>query len=471
MSRQVNRHVASFREVAPVGMHDYDESTGELARSVFEYALDRIRMEPPMDGPVGADQLAEAVGQTITEEGLGGTAALATFTDHLAPACISVDHPRYMAWVPCAPTDTAVLFDLIVGASALSATWWFDGSGAIYAENQALKWISDLAGMPEQAGGCFVPGGTMGNLSALVAARDAAIRRRGGPEARPVRWAVVASEGAHASVSSAARVMDVDVLFAPTDSDRRLRGGAVADAVAARPEGTEVFAVVATSGTTNLGTVDALDEIASVAAANSLWFHVDGAYGGAGLAAASVRYMFNGIEHCDSLIVDPHKWLFAPYDCAALVYRDPAGARLAHTQQAGYLDSINERSDWNPSDYAHHLSRRPRGLPFWFSLAVHGTRAYSEAVEKTLAVTRAGAALIESTPHLELVTKPTLSILAFYRNGWTVEEYAAWSDSLLAEGSALVMPTTVDGVPALRLCIVNPRTGIGDIAAIVESLA
>ncbi len=454
-----------------MGMHDYDESTDELARSVFEYALDRIRMEPPMDGPVGVDQLAEAVGQTITEEGLGGTAALATFTDHLAPACISVDHPRYMAWVPCAPTDTAVLFDLIVGASALSATWWFDGSGAIYAENQALRWISDLAGMPEQAGGCFVSGGTMGNLSALVAARDAAIRRRGGPDNKPVRWAVVASEGAHSSVGSAARVMDVDVLLAPTDSDRRLRGGAVAEAIAARPEGTEAFAVVATSGTTNFGTVDALDEIASVAAANSLWFHVDGAYGGAGLAAASVRHAFEGIEHCDSLIVDPHKWMFAPYDCAALIYRDPAVARLAHTQQAGYLDSINERSDWNPSDYAHHLSRRPRGLPFWFSLAVHGTRAYSEAVEKTLAVTRAGAALIESTPNLELIMEPTLSILAFRRNGWTAEDYAAWSGSLLEDGSALVVPTTVDGAPALRLCIVNPRTEIDDVSAILESLA
>jgi glutamate/tyrosine decarboxylase-like PLP-dependent enzyme len=146
-------------------------------------------------------------------------------------------------------------------------------------------------------------------------------------------------------------------------------------------------------------------------------------------------------------------------------------ARLPHTQQAGYLDSMNERSDWNPSDYAHHLSRRPRGLPFWFSLAAHGTRSYTEAVEKTLTVARAGAALIESTPHLELVMEPTLSILAFRRTGWTAEEYAAWSDSLFEEGSALVVPTKVDGAPALRFCIVNPRTEIDDIAAIVETLA
>jgi len=463
--------VASRREVAAMGMHEYSEATDELAQSVFEYALDRIRMEPPIDTPVAADRLGEAVGMTITKEGLGGAAALAIFADHLAPACLSVDHPRYFAWVPCAPTDAAVLFDLVVGASAMSATWWFDGAGAIYAENQALRWIADLAGMPETAGGCFVSGGTMGNLSALVAARDKAVRRRGGTHKRPGRWAVVASEDAHSSVSSAARVMDVDVLLAPTGPDRRLRGDAVAEAVATRPEGTEVFAVVATSGTTNLGVVDALDEVASVAAANSLWFHVDGAYGAAGLAAGSIRHLFNGIEHCDSLIVDPHKWLFAPYDCAALLYRDPDDARRAHTQEAGYLESINERSEWNPSDYAHHLSRRPRGLPFWFSLAVHGTRSYSEAVEQTLAVTRAGAALIEATPHLELIMEPTLSILAFRRTGWTLEQYASWSDSLLAEGSALVVPTSVDGAPALRFCMVNPRTTVEDLEVVLDTLA
>ena len=146
--------------------------------------------------------------------------------------------------------------------------------------------------------------------------------------------------------------MDVDVLEAGTDDRRRLRGAAVSEAIEGRPAGTEVFAVVATAGTTNLGVVDALDEVGEAAAAAGAWFHVDGAYGCAALAAPSVRDLFDGIERADSLVVDPHKWLFAPFDCAALIYRDPAVARAAHTQHAGYLDPINERGEWNPSDYA-----------------------------------------------------------------------------------------------------------------------
>ena len=287
-----------------MGMHEYDETTDDLAWAVFRYALNRIRMDPPLDGPLTVEQLRDAVGQTITRDGLGGDEALAVFADHLAPACISADHPRYLAFVPGAPSEAAALFDLVVGASSFCGTSWLDASGAVYAENQALRWISDLAGMPAEAGGCFVSGGTMGNLSALVAARDQAGRRSG----RPQRWAVVVADSAHSSVASA--------------------------------------------GTTNLGVVDALDEVGEAAAAAGAWFHVDGAYGCAALAAPSVRDLFDGIERADSLVVDPHKWLFAPFDCAALIYRDPAVARAAHTQHAGYLDPINERGEWNPSDYA-----------------------------------------------------------------------------------------------------------------------
>ena len=450
-----------------MGMHEYDETTDDLAWAVFRYALNRIRMDPPLDGPLTVEQLRDAVGQTITRDGLGGDEALAVFADHLAPACISADHPRYLAFVPGAPSEAAALFDLVVGASSFCGTSWLDASGAVYAENQALRWISDLAGMPAEAGGCFVSGGTMGNLSALVAARDQAGRRSG----RPQRWAVVVADSAHSSVASAAGVMDVDVLEAGTDDRRRLRGAAVSEAIEGRSAGTEVFAVVATAGTTNLGVVDALDEVGEAAAAAGAWFHVDGAYGCAALAAPSVRDLFDGIERADSLVVDPHKWLFAPFDCAALIYRDPAVARAAHTQHAGYLDPINERGEWNPSDYAQMLTRRARGLPFWFSLAVHGTEAYTEAVETTLEVARRGADLIEAAPHLDLIMVPTLSVLAFRRIGWSAGEYAAWSEQLMAEGTALVMPTSVDGEPALRLCIVNPRTTVDDLAVVLDTLS
>ncbi len=158
-----------------------------------------------------------------------------------------------------------------------------------------------------------------------------------------------------------------------------------------------------------------------------------------------MRPAFAGIELADSFIVDPHKWLFAPYDCCALLYRDPGQARAAHSQSAAYLDAITARNEWNPADYAVHLSRRARGLPFWFSLAVHGTDAYAEAIETTLAVTRQVAEEIRARPYLELLIEPELSVLVFRRRGWTAADYDDWSARLFATGTAFVMPTRVAG--------------------------
>ena len=452
-------------------MHEFDHESEELVRSVFDYALDRLRNEPPLDGPMSAEELHALVGETITPAGLGGSEALRRYADHLAPASISADHPRYLAFVPGAPTKAASAFDLVLGSSSLCGSTWLDGAGMVFAENQALRWIADLADMPASAGGCFVTGGTMANLSALVTARYEAIQKRvAARRPRPDRWAVVASESTHSSVDSSARVMDVDVILAAVDGDRRLRGSAVAEAITGRPAGTEVFAVVATAGTTNLGIVDALDGIAEACAEAGVWLHVDGAYGGAAMAAPSVRRRFDGIERCDSLVVDPHKWLFSPFDCAALLYRDPPVARAAHTQHAGYLEPIIDDTVWNPCDYAHVLTRRARGMPFWFSLAVHGTDAYRDAIEHTLDVARAARDLVVAAPHLELLVEPELSVVAFRRTGWDLADYQTWCDRLLANGTALLTPTTVDGTGAMRVCIVNPRTTVEDLAEVLATL-
>jgi L-2,4-diaminobutyrate decarboxylase len=198
--------------------------------------------------------------------------------------------------------------------------------------------------------------------------------------------------------------------------------------------------------------------------------HVDGAYGGAALAAPSARHLFAGVEHADSFIVDPHKWLFSPFDCCALVYRDPAVARRAHTQHAGYLDAINDDMEWNPSDYALHLSRRARGLPFWFSLAANGSDAYRDAIESTLTIAREAAQEIRDRDHVELLVEPDLSVLIFRRIGWTAEHYRAWSKRLLAEGYAFVTPTSYRGDPCTRFAIVNPRTTFSDLAGILATM-
>ncbi len=449
-------------------MHGLTNDTELLGRRLLELVLARQREDPwALGATATAEDLTARVGPTITPSGLGGSEALRRWVEDLAPATVAADHPRYLAFIPHAPTETAVLFDLLIGASGIYAGSWLEASGAVYAENEALRWLANLAGFPPEAGGTFLQGGTLGNLSALHAARHTALAQRGG--VRPARWQIACSAEAHSSVAQAAQVLDVELIDVPVDANHRLSGANLRAALAANAND-GLFAVVASAGATNLGVIDDLSVVADVCRERGVWLHVDGAYGLAALAAPGMRSVFDGIELADSFIVDPHKWLFAPYDCCALLYRDPEQARAAHSQSAAYLDAIAARNEWNPSDYGVQLSRRARGLPFWFSLAVHGTDAYAKAIETTLAVTRQAAEEIRSRPYLELLVEPELSVLVFRRHGWSWADYDAWSARLFASGVAFVMPTRVKGKSAARIVILNPRTTVGDIETILDAM-
>ncbi len=448
-------------------MHEFTAEVEELAKAVMEYSLARLKSDPPLDGPRTEADLYSELGNTITAQGLGGKETLKVFTDTLALACISTDHPRNLAFIPSAPSEYSNLFDLVVGASSLYGGSWQEGAGAVFAENQAIKWLIDIAGLPKSAGGVFVQGGTMGNLSALVVARDQA--RKTHPDTQ--RWVIACSAESHSSITSAAHVMDVDVLKIETNDELRLDGEHVAKAVDELHATTNkrVFAIVGTAGSTNLGIVDDLATLAKAAKERNIWFHVDGAYGLAGLCAPSVRHLYNGVEDADSFIVDPHKWLFAPYDACALVYRNPALAKETHTQHASYLETLHDDS-WSPSDYAIHLTRRVRGLPFWFSLAAHGTDAYSAAVEEGIRLAKESAKRIVAHPNLELVREPELSIVAFTRKGWTPAQYQQWSDALLEKQIGFIPPSKHAGESILRFAFVNPWTSMDDVQMILDTL-
>ena len=227
-----------------------------------------------------------------------------------------------------------------------------------------------------------------------------------------------------------------------------------------------VFAVVATAGTTNAGVIDDLAAIADVCEERGLWLHIDGAYGGAAMAVPAMRDRFAGIERSTSFVVDPHKWLFAPYDAAALLYREPLAAARAHTQEAAYLAGIDHR-EWNPGDLALHLTRRPRGLPLWFSLAAHGTDRYAEAIEAAIDTARSVAAFISDRDGFELVMEPELSVVLFERQGWSGADYTDFAATVRAEGWLRAYPTTHNGRPVMRLCFIHPEC---DPAAVEEFL-
>ena len=338
-------------------MFQYDET---LANLVFDYCRRRLSLEPvPLDfggqAPgLSKDLLAGLIGAKPNDP----EKILSVFSEHLATAIVSADSPRFLSFIPAVPTKASLLFDMIVSCSCLQGTSWLEAAGAVLAENQALRVLADLAGLPASAGGCFVSGGSMGNLSALVVARDTAPSRLDG--VKPSRPRVVVSDETHSSVAKALNIIGVEPLIVP-HRDHRLTGAAIDHALSEPGAAESVVAVVATAGTTNAGLVDDLVTISEVTRRRDIWLHVDGAYGGAALFAPSVRDRFAGIEQADSLVIDPHKWLYAPFDCAALLYRDPALARPVHSQQAEYLDVFHDTEEFNPSDYAYHLTLGPGG--------------------------------------------------------------------------------------------------------------
>lgn len=455
-------------------MHRLDLDTVEMTLDVMKYAIGRITNSDPQLGHPRLEQdLLAEVGETITSKGIGGERAFQLFRDVLVKATVPIDHPRHLAFVPAAPTRAAVLFDLVTSASSIHGAYWMEGAGGIFCENRAMDWLVSLTGLPKGAFGVFTSGGTAANLSAMVTARDA-WRSRGGETER--RGIIITSSGAHSSVKAMAKVIDTELLLVETED--QLTGKALAKRIATLgPEDRRcLFAVVATGGTTNAGIVDDLQGIAEVCERENLWFHVDAAYGGAALVADSVRHLFHGIERADSITIDPHKWLFSPYDCGAVLYKNPELAREAHSQEGSYLDIFKDEgaSGFNPSDYQIQLTRRLRGLPLWYSLATHGTDRYKWAVERGISLAREAAHRISSQPGLELVREPGLSCVLFRKIGWDQADYTEWTYRNHRDGIALVAPTkwrTAAGTETvLRFCFINPDTTEEDIELILDTL-
>jgi aromatic-L-amino-acid/L-tryptophan decarboxylase len=451
-------------------MHSVDATTEQMVRSVLAYAENRLRLDPvPLDrGTRTREELDLAFGGMLSAEGHDPDQVLGVYSSVIAPSVISADSPRFLGFIPAAPTKASLLFDMLVSCASIQGISWLEASGAVHAENQVLRLIADRAGLPESAGGCFVSGGSAGNLSALAVARETA-KRRAGSGAAGRRWRVAMSPDAHSSNVNALRLLEMDPLPVETD-DHRLTGAALRKAIDADGDPSSLAAVIATSGTTNAGIVDDLAGVGEVARELGLWFHVDGAYGGAGLFAPSVRHRYDGIEHADSFVVDPHKWLFAPFDCAALLYRDPEQGRQVHAQKASYLDVIHDEDEdeWNPTDYAHHLTRRARGLPLWFSLAVYGTDAYSRAMEAALDLARQTAVEIAARPQLELIREPDLTVVLFRRTGWTSADYSRWADELLADQVAFIPPSAWEGETVGRFAFLHPDTTLDLVREVLD---
>jgi glutamate/tyrosine decarboxylase-like PLP-dependent enzyme len=455
-------------------MHNIDIDLVEMTLDVMKYAINRITNTSPSLGQIKSEEeLFALVGETITPEGIGGEKAFELFREVLVKSTVPIDHPRHLAFVPAAPTRAAVMFDLVTSASSIHGAYWMEGAGGIFCENQAMKWLVSLTGMPKGSFGVFTSGGTAANLSAMVTARE---YWRKQPENVNRKGLIITSVGAHSSIKAMAKVIDADVELVATEDVM------TEELLQAHINGLDkkqrerLFAVVATGGTTNAGIIDDLNGIASLCKKEGLWYHVDAAYGGGALVADSVRHLFNGIEKADSITIDPHKWLFSPYDCGAILYKEPSLALEAHSQQGSYLDIFKDDGahGFNPADYQIQLTRRLRGMPLWFSLATHGTDKYKWAVERGIELAALAGKLIEQRSDLALVRPPSLSCVLFRRKGWNPDDYRSWTYRNHKDGIALVTPTQWRSQnvseTVIRFCFINPDTTKEDIELILDTI-
>lgn len=414
----------------------------------------------PVGRTVSPSEMHSLLDGLITDGGLGAESAWEAFVERVAPNNVGLDSERYLAFIPVAPSAAGVWMEATVGAATFSAESWLEAAGAVAAENQTLRWLADVMGLPASAGGCFMSGGSIGNLSALAVAREQC----------PVDRRVVAvADTAHASVFNSLHLLGLDrTVVVPTGADGRFTGAALAEALGER---TDIGIVVASGGSTNAGVVDDLAGLAEVVDRTGAWLHVDAAYGGAAMLLPERRALFAGIERAHSVIIDPHKWLFAPQGSCALLYREPHLAAAVHTQHGPYIDVLHgDEPLWNPSDYGYQLTRRASGLPLWFALVAHGVAAHAAAVRRGVELAALAAERLAAEPGVSLVMRPHLSVVLFRRAGWGRQEWAAWGRDILARGVGFVAASTWKGEPVGRLVFLHPNTPESMIDELVASL-
>jgi aromatic-L-amino-acid/L-tryptophan decarboxylase len=382
--------------------------------------------------------------------------------------------PGFFGYVHSPPSPIGVAADLLASAADQNVTAWRSAPAATEIEGITVRWLGALVGFADEATGIMLGGGSAANLTALLIALRAGAERD--IDRRLLR--VYASEEAHFSIAKAAAVLGAQVRRVGVDRARRLDPDALHEAISQdRRAGLRPFCVVASAGTVATGAIDPLEAVAALAAEQGLWFHVDGAYGALAAADPASRPLFAGIELADSLALDPHKWLYVPVDCGALLVRDSAASASAFGAGAG--DYVRVLADPGTESFAFwehglELSRRFRALKVWMTLRYYGARRIAATIAEDIAVAAHLAELVEAHQELELLAGPSLSICCFRHvpAGMPEAELDAHNARLLEilqrDGRVYLSNATVDGRLALRACITNFRTTRADAERTVD---
>lgn len=449
------------------------EAMRRLGYRVVDHLVERWARLPALRIPTPPDReaLREELSAPPPREGRDPAAVIDRTVREVLAEAAPTGHPRFFGFIPSPSNFVAVLADALVAGFNPFGGNWMEAPGPHELERVTVGWIRDACGLPPSSAGLFVSGGSMANLTALAAARTAVL----GDDVRGAR--VYVSDQTHGSVAKGLRVLGFPaeaLVRVPSDERFALRADALAEAIAAdRAAGRRPFCAVATAGTTNTGAVDPLEAIADRCAREGLWMHVDGAYGAAAAFSPRTRPRLAGLARADSVSLDPHKWLFTPYECACVLVREGAALTDAFAAPADYLaDTVTDEPDF--SDQGVQLTRSFRALKVWMTFQVFGTDALAAAIDAGVAQAERVQRRLEAMPGWELAAPASMGICAFrYAPAGLADPDAlnfGLVPRLLATGEAMVTSTVLRGRRYLRMCTINPRTTEADLDRTLERL-
>jgi aromatic-L-amino-acid/L-tryptophan decarboxylase len=455
-------------ELDPLGVDP--ETMRRLGYQTIDLLVDRmagLRDLPVLRHGTPAE-MAERLDGPPPEGAQPFEALLEQLATDVLPFMSSMDHPGYFAYVPGSGTWPGVLGDLIASACNIEPSYWSQAPGPNQVELTVLGWFKQWIGYPPEAAGVLVSGGSAANLAALACAREALL---GVMSDQVVAYV---SDQAHSSIARAARVLGFrpnQVRVLPVDDGHRMRPGALAAAMSADLRGgRRPLFVAASAGSTSTGAVDPLPELAAICRDRGVWFHVDAAYGGFAALTERGRRWLAGMELADSVTLDPHKWLYQPFECGCLLVRSGGRLRQAFRIQPDYLEDLQAGElEVNFSDLGLQLSRMSRALKLWLSLRYFGVGAFRAAIDRSIDLAQAAEARIRASDRLELLTPARLGVVCFRRRFDGADEdrlellNRRLAEGLAASGEALISSTRLRGRFALRMCVLNHTSGPADV--------
>ena len=413
-----------------------------LVRASPREMVDRIPAAPP-DGPEDFDTI------------------LRRLREDVLPFMSRSEHPRYFAFIPSNGTWPSALGDFLAAAVNVYCGAWMESAGPSQVELVVLRWFADWLGLPDSTAGVLVSGGSAANMTALATAREHAVG------AMTDDIVAYVSDQAHSSLARAGRILGFrpdQLRVIPVDDDYAMRTDALVGAIEADVAlGRRPIFVSAAAGATNTGSVDPLASIADICAEHGMWMHVDAAYGGFAALTERGRSVLAGIEHADSVTLDPHKWLYQPFECGAVLVRDGVRLRRAFEMTPDYLkDAMVAAGEVNFADRGLQLSRMARAFKIWTSIRYFGLDAFRAAIDRALDLALAAQRHIEASDHMELLLPAHLGIVCFRRHFPGVDDEArleamnaALVNALAESGYGLVSSTRLHGRYAIRLCVLN----------------